>query len=113
MGISFKDTFLHMFVKDKVEQKPREELSNEELIEEAQWLWGLYEGLLEELRRRGARNAERAKLQKISKEGFWVQAKIAKEELDLLRKSAGMSHAHIKIVVEWAGDYNLSSRVEI
>ena len=46
MGISFKDTILHMFVKDKIEQKPREELSNEELIEEAQWRWGLYEGLL-------------------------------------------------------------------
>lgn len=40
MGISFKDTFLHMFVKDKVEQKPKEELSNEELIEMARWLWG-------------------------------------------------------------------------
>lgn len=31
MGISFKDTILHMFVKDKVEQKPKEELSDEEL----------------------------------------------------------------------------------
>ena len=113
MGISFKDTILHMFVKDKVEQKPREELSNEELIEEAQWLWRLYEGLLKELRRRGAGSAERAKLQKMSPEDFWVQAKIAKEELGLLYKSTGMSPAHIKIVVEWAGDYNVSSHVEI
>lgn len=113
MGISFKDTILHMFVKDKVEQKPREELSNEELIEEAQWLWGLYEGLLEELRRRGAGNAERAKLQKMSPEDFWGQAKIAKEELGLLYKSTGMRPAHIKIVVEWAGGYNVSSHVEI
>ena len=47
-------SFLHMFVKDKVEQKPKEELSNEELIKEAQWLWGLYEELLKELRRRSA-----------------------------------------------------------
>ncbi len=105
--------FLHMFVKDKVEQKPKEELSNEELIEEAQWLWELYEGLLKELRRRGAGNAERAKLQKMSPEDFWGQAKIAKEELGLLCKSAGMSHAHIKIVVEWAGGYSVNSHVEI
>ena len=55
-----------MFVKDKVEQKPKEELSNEELIEGAQWLWGLYEEFLKELRRRGAWNAERAKLQKMA-----------------------------------------------
>ena len=113
MGISFKDTIFHMFVKDKVEQKSKEELSNEELIEEAQWLWGIYEGLLEELRRRGAWNAERAKLQKISPEDFWSQAKIAKEELGLLYKSTGMSPAHTKIVVEWDGDYNVSSHVEI
>lgn len=113
MGISFKDTFLHMFVKNKVEQKPKEELSNEELIEEAQWLWGIYKGLLEELRRRGAGNSERAKLQKMSPEDFWRQAKIAKEELGLLYKSTGMSPANIKIVVEWAGDYNVSSHVEI
>ena len=109
MGISFKDTILHMFVKDKVEQKPREELSSEELIEEAKWLWGLYEGLLEELRRRGAGNAERAKLQKMSPEDFWGQARIAKEELDLLYKASGMGHAYIKIVVEWAS----GSHVEI
>lgn len=109
MGISFKDTILHMFVKDKVEQKPREELSNEELIEEAQWLCGLYEGLLEELRRRGAGNAARAKLQKMRPEDFWSQARIAKEELDLLYKASGMSHARIKIVVEWAS----GSHVEI
>lgn len=113
MGFSFKDTFLYMFVKNKVEQKPREELSNEELIEEAQWLWGIYEGLLEELRRRGAGNAERAKLQKMSPEDFWSQAKIAKEELCLLYKSTSMSPANIKIVVEWDGDYNISSHVEI
>ena len=113
MGFSFKDTFLYMFVKNKVEQKPREELSNEELIEEAQWLWGIYEGLLEELRRRGAGNAERAKLQKMRPEDFWSQAKIAKEELCLLYKSTSMSPAHIKIVVEWDGDYNVSSHVEI
>lgn len=113
MGISFKDTILHMFVKDKVEQKPREELSNEELIEEAKWLWGLYQGLLEELRRRGTGNAERAKLQKMSPEDFWSQVKIAKEELGLLYKATGMSHAHIKIVVEWDGGYNVSSHVEI
>ena len=113
MEISFKDTILHMFVKDKVEQKPKEELSNKELIEEAQWLWGLYEGLLEELRRRGARNAERAKLQKNEPGVFWGQVAIAKEELSLLYKSTGMSPAHIKIVVEWDGDYNVSSHVEI
>ena len=113
MGFSFKDTFLYMFVKNKVEQKPREELSNEELIEEAQWLCGLYEGLLEELRRRGAGNAERAKLQKMSPEDFWSQAKIAKEELVLLYKSTCMSPAHIKIVVEWDGDNNVRSHVEI
>lgn len=106
-------SFLHMFVKDKIEQKPKEELSNEELIEEAQWLWELYEGLLKELRRRGAGNAEKAKLQKMSPADFWGQAKIAKEELDLLYKSTDMSPAHIKIVVEWAGDYNVSSHVEI
>lgn len=106
MGISFKDTILHMFVKDKVEQKPREELSNEELIEEAQWLCGLYEGLLEELRRRGAGNA-------VSPEEFWDRAKLAKEELCSLYKSTGMSPAYIKIVVEWAGGYNVSSHVEI
>lgn len=113
MGISFKDTILHMFVKDKVEQKPREELSNEELIEEAQWLWGLYEGLLKELRRRGAGNAARAKLQKMSPEDFWVQAKIAKEELGLLYRSTGMSPACIKIVVEWDSGYAVHSHVEI
>lgn len=113
MGISFKDTIFHMFVKDKVEQKPKEELSNEELIEEAQWICGIYEGILEELRRRGAGNAERAKLQKMSQEDFWSQAKIAKEELVLLYKSTSMSPAHIKIVVEWADDYNVSSHVEI
>lgn len=81
MGISFRDTILHMFVKDKVEQKPKEELSNEELIEEAQWLWGLYEGLLEELRRRGAGNAERAKLQKMSPEDFGAKQKLQKKSL--------------------------------
>lgn len=113
MGFSFRDTILHMFVKDKVEQKPKEVLSNEELIEEAQWLYGLYEGLLEELRRRGAGNAERAKLQKMSPEDFWGQAKIAKEELELLYKASGMSPAYIKIVVEWAGGCNVSSHVEI
>lgn len=113
MGISFKDTFLHMFVKDKVEQKPKEELSNEELIEGAQWLWGLYEEFLKELRRRGAWNAERAKLQKISSVDFWGQVEIAKEELGLLYKSTGMGPAHIKIVVESAVNYNVSSRVEI
>lgn len=113
MGISFKDTFLHMFVKDKVEQKPREELSNEELIEGARWLWGLYEEFLKELRRRGAGNAEKAKLQKISSVDFWGQVAIAKEELGLLYKSTGMGPAHIKIVVEQAGDYNVSSHVEI
>ena len=113
MGISFKDTILHMFVKDKVEQKPREELSNEELIEEAQWLWGLYEGLLKELRRRGVGNAERAKLQKMSPEDFWGQVNIAKEELGLLYKSTGMIPAQIKIVVEWNGGYNVSSHIEI
>lgn len=106
-------SFLHMFVKDKVEQKPKEELSNEELIEEAQWLWGLYEELLKELRRRSAGNAERAKLQKISPVDFWGQVGIAKEELGLLYKSTGMSPAHIKIVVESDADYNVSSRVEI
>nr|DAJ97918.1 MAG TPA: hypothetical protein [Caudoviricetes sp.] len=106
-------SFLHMFVKDKVEQKPREELSNEELIEEAQWLCGLYEEFLKELRRRGAGNAERAKLQKMSPEVFWGQVAIAKEELGLLYKSTGMGPAHIKIVVEQAGDYNVSSHVEI
>ena len=113
MGFSFKDNIFNLFVKDKVEQKPKEELSNEDLIEEAQWLWGIYEGLLEELRRRGAGNAERAKLQKMSPEDFWSQAKIAKEELCLLYTSTGMSPAHIKIVVEWDGDYNVSSHVEI
>lgn len=113
MGISFKDTILHMFVKDKVEQKPREELSNEELIEEAQWLLGLYEGLLGELRRRGAGNAARAKLQKMSPEEFWGQAKIAKEEIGLIYRSTGMSPARIKIVVEWDSDYGVSSHVEI
>lgn len=113
MGISFKDTFLHMFVKDKVEQKPKEELSNEELIEMARWLWGLYEESLKELRRRGAGKAEKAKLQKMSPEDFWGQVEIAKEELGLLYKSTGMSPAHIKIVVESAVDYNVSFHVEI
>lgn len=113
MGISFKDTIFHMLIKDKVEQKPKEELSNEELIKEAQWLWGLYEGLLKELRRRGVGSAERAKLQKMNPEDFWGQAKIAKEELNLLYNATGMSPAYIKIVVEWAGAYNVSSHVEI
>lgn len=49
----------------------------------------------------------------MSPEDFWGQAKIAKEELGLLYRSTDMSPAHIKIVVEWAGDYNLSSHVEI
>lgn len=74
-------SFLHMFVKDKVEQKPKEELSNEELIEEAQWLWRLYEWLLEELRRRGAGNAERAKLQKMSRRIFGAKQKLQKKSL--------------------------------
>lgn len=52
MGISFKDTILHMFVKDKVEQKPKEQLSDEELKKMSDWLLQLHDDCEKELERR-------------------------------------------------------------
>ena len=52
MGISFKDTILHTLVKDKVEQKPKEQLSDEELQKMSDWLLKLHNDCEKELERR-------------------------------------------------------------
>ncbi len=105
MKRSFKDTFLHMFVQDKVEQKPKEELSIDELLKEAQWIASIYLGLLKELRRRGAGNAALAKVKKMTPEDFWSQASVSKEELNMLYEATEMSPAIVKVVVDWGNSH--------
>lgn len=50
--VPFKDTVAYAFIKDRVEEKPQYELSNEELQKMSDWLLILHDDCEKELERR-------------------------------------------------------------